>query len=37
LSKKGCDASNVFDEELAGSDIEYSDDEQERFHKKNKK
>jgi len=37
MAKKGCDASNVYDEEV-GSDPEYfSDDEQERAHKLKKK
>jgi hypothetical protein len=37
LKKKGCDASNFYDEELSESDLEFSDDEKEREHKKNKK
>lgn len=36
MSKKGCDASNIYDEE-ANSDREFSDDEAEREYKKNKK
>jgi hypothetical protein len=35
MSKKGCDASNIYDEEL--SDQEFSDDDQEKAHKKQKK
>jgi hypothetical protein len=35
MKKKGCDASNAWDEEL--SDKEFSDDEQEQLHKKQKK
>ena len=34
LSKKGCDASNFYDEELAEKELEFSDDEKEREHKK---
>jgi H/ACA ribonucleoprotein complex non-core subunit NAF1 len=37
MAKKGCDASNVYDEEI-GEDPEYfSDDEAERAHKLKKK
>jgi len=36
MKQKGCDASNVYDEEIA-SDAEFSDDEKERAHKKAKK
>lgn len=32
MNKKGCDASNIYDEEL--SDKEFSDDDAERAHKK---
>lgn len=35
MNKKGCDASNIYDEEL--SDKEFSDDDAERAHKKQKK
>ena len=35
MSKKGCDASNIYDEEL--SDKEYSDDEAEKAAKRAKK
>lgn len=31
LKHKGCDASNVFDEEVRESDIEFSDDEKEKL------
>ena len=37
MSKKGCDASNMFDEEVADSDREYSDDEAEKEAKRLKK
>ena len=33
LRKKGCDASNAFDEEVSGSDKEFSDDEKEYEYK----
>ena len=36
LNEKGCDASNVYDEEIR-EDEEFSDDEKERAHKKSKK
>lgn len=36
MQKKGCDASNLYDEEIGGSDQEFSDDEKERNHKKQK-
>ena len=35
--KKGCDASNLFDEEIAEKDMEFSDDEKESSAKKDKK
>ena len=35
MSKKGCDASNIYDEEA--SDKEFSDDEAEKEYKRNKK
>ena len=34
MSKKGCDASNVYDEEVPEQDQEYSDDEKEKMAKK---
>ena len=34
MNKKGCDASNFYDEELSESDQEFSDDEKEKEHKK---
>lgn len=37
MSKKGCDASNIYDEELAEHEREFSDDEKEREAKKAKK
>lgn len=37
LKKKGCDASNIYDEELAEHDREFSDDDKEREWKKAKK
>ena len=37
MKKKGCDASNIFDEELAEHEREFSDDEKEREYKKAKK
>ena len=37
MKKKGCDASNIFDEELPEHDREFSDDEKEREYKKAKK
>ena len=37
LKKKGCDASNMFDEEVAENEKEFSDDEVEREQKKIKK
>eukprot|EP00347_Sterkiella_histriomuscorum_P019565 403341149 len=37
LSKKGCDASNIYDEELAEHEREFSDDEKEREAKKARK
>jgi len=35
ISKEGCDASNMFDEEV--NDPEFSDDEQEKLFKKQRK
>ena len=37
LKQKGCDASNMFDEEIPASDQEFSDDEAEKEAKKIKK
>ena len=37
MSKKGCDASNIYDEEVPERDQEYSDDEKEKEAKKAKK
>lgn len=37
LSKKGCDASNMFDEEIPAEEQEFSDDDLEKEHKKSKK
>ncbi len=37
MKKKGCDASNIYDEELPEHDREFSDDEKEREWKKAKK
>lgn len=37
INKKGCDASNFFDEELPEGEQEYSDDEKEKERKKAKK
>lgn len=37
MKKKGCDASNIYDEELAEHDREFSDDDKEREWKKAKK
>lgn len=37
MGKKGCDASNMFDEEIPDSDREYSDDEVEKEAKRLKK
>jgi hypothetical protein len=37
LNKKGCDASNFYDEELPADDLEFSDDELEREAKKARK
>jgi len=34
MSRKGCDASNIYDEEIPERDREYSDDEMEREAKK---
>mmetsp|Transcript_5570 Transcript_5570/g.8783 ORF Transcript_5570/g.8783 Transcript_5570/m.8783 type:complete len:156 (-) Transcript_5570:277-744(-) len=37
MAQKGCDASNVYDEEVGQNHQEFSDDEEERAHKKAKK
>ena len=37
MKKKGCDASNIYDEEVPEKDQEYSDDEKERGAKKARK
>jgi H/ACA ribonucleoprotein complex non-core subunit NAF1 len=37
LIQKGCDASNAFDEEIKGEEIDFSDDEEEKQHKNHKK
>jgi H/ACA ribonucleoprotein complex non-core subunit NAF1 len=37
MSKKGCDASNIYDEEVPERDQEYSDDEKEKEAKKARK
>jgi hypothetical protein len=37
LKKKGCDASNIFDEEANRNEKDFSDDEAERDFKKGKK
>lgn len=37
LKKKGCDASNLYDEEILEKEQEFSDDEKEKEHKKAKK
>jgi len=37
MSKKGCDASNIYDEEIGEQEREFSDDEKEREHKRAKK
>lgn len=37
MSKKGCDASNIYDEELPEHEREFSDDEKEREAKKARK
>ena len=37
MSKKGCDASNMFDEELMPTEQEFSDDEEEKEAKKLRK
>jgi hypothetical protein len=36
-SGRGCDASNVYDEELDAKDVKFSDDEQERLSKQQRK
>jgi hypothetical protein len=37
IAKKGCDASNMFDEEVLPTEQEYSDDEEEKEAKKLRK
>ena len=37
LVKKGCDASNLYDEEIQEDDLEFSDDEKEKEYKRSKK
>ena len=37
IAKKGCDASNMFDEEVMKTEQEYSDDEEEKEAKKLRK
>ena len=37
MTQKGCDASNMFDEEVEHRELEFSDDEQEREYKALKK
>lgn len=37
LNSKGCDASNIFDEEVIQTEQDFSDDEKEREFKKQKK
>ena len=37
MSKKGCDASNIYDEEVPEQDREFSDDEKEKEAKKARK
>lgn len=37
MKKKGCDASNMFDEELMQTELEFSDDEEEKEAKKQRK
>ena len=37
LKNKGCDASNIFDEEPARHEVEFSDDEAEKEFKRSKK
>lgn len=37
LRKKGCDASNAFDEEVHENEMEFSDDEEETVHRKKEK
>ena len=37
MSRKGCDASNIYDEEIAERDQEFSDDDKEKESKKSKK
>lgn len=37
MNKKGCDASNIYDEEVSEGDLEFSDDDKEKEFKKAKK
>ena len=37
MKKKGCDASNMFDEEVMPTELEFSDDEEEKEAKKQRK
>ena len=37
MSKKGCDASNMFDEEVLPTELEHSDDEEEKEVKRQRK
>lgn len=37
MAKKGCDASNMFDEEVAPTEQEFSDDDDEKIQKRNRK
>ena len=37
INKPGCDASNMFDEEVHNDDLEFSDDEKEKERKRQKK
>ena len=36
-SGRGCDASNIYDEDLDAKDVKFSDDEQERLSKQQRK
>jgi len=37
MQAKGCDASNIYDEEIPEKDRDFSDDEKEKDHKKARK
>ena len=37
MAKKGCDASNMFDEEVHPTELEFSDDEEEKEQKRLRK